>query len=382
MDATQPVVVVAVDSYKGSLAADDACAAIARGIRGALPAADVRERPMADGGEGTLDAVLAASPGTRVPIATQGADARPLTAEIGRRPDGSVIVEIAKVVGITDAAAMTTPVSERDTRGVGLVMRRLLDEGCRDFSLALGGSSTNDGGAGLLCALGLRLTDAQGAALAPTPTGLARLAHVDASTLDPRLRDTRITIMSDVDNPLCGVRGATAVFGPQKGVAPDAVARIDAALLHYAALVEAALGTHAAASNGAGAAGGLGFALQLLGAQSRSGADVVADLNGLDAALDGADWAITGEGRSDAQTLMRKAPFIVAERARARRVPVSLLSGAVDPAALAALDVHFAGCFALPPGPQTLDASIAHAAAWLADRAAAMTRLRFSERRP
>ncbi|MEO8849906.1 MAG: glycerate kinase [Casimicrobiaceae bacterium] len=382
MPQSSPIIVVAVDSFKGSLGAADACAAIARGIERALPSADVRTRPMADGGEGTLDAVVAASAGaSRRRLATLGADGRALAADVGMLADGSAVVEIAQVVGITDAAATETPVGGRDTRGVGMLVRQLLDDGCREFAFALGGSSTNDGGAGLLAALGVRLLDASDAVIAPTPDALARLVRVDLQHLDPRLAAARLTIMSDVDNPLCGARGATAVFGPQKGVAADSVKAIDATLARYASLLEAAHGQRAAQHAGAGAAGGLGFALQLLGARFRSGADVVADLNGLDAALQDAAWAITGEGRSDAQTMMRKAPYVVAERARVQHVPVSLLSGALDPDALAMLDVHFDGCFALPPGPQSLADCIANAQDWLVDRACAMTRVRFSAQR-
>ena len=181
--------------------------------------------------------------------------------------------------------------------------------------------------------------------------------------------------MSDVNNPLCGERGATAIFGPQKGVPPDEIAMFDAALARYAALSEQATGRRAAANPGAGAAGGLGFALQLLGGEFRSGAEVVAALIGLDRALADADWAITGEGRTDAQTLLRKGPFVVAERARAAHVPVTLLSGAIDAAALPELSRVFAGCFALPAGPATLAECIAGADALLADRAEQIARV-------
>jgi glycerate kinase len=267
-------------------------------------------------------------------------------------------------------------VTSRSTRGLGEQIGALLDRGVRRFMIGLGGSSTNDGGAGLLAALGVRFVDTDGRDVAPTPGGLARLAHADASALDARLGQCEITIMSDVNNPLAGARGATAIFGPQKGVAPERVGPIDATLARYAAIVEAALGRRASERPGAGAAGGLGFALMLAGGTMRSGAEVVADLIGLDAALDGADWAITGEGKSDAQTLLAKAPSVVADRARALRVPVSLLSGAVDAASLPALHARFAGgCFALPAGPATLDACMRDAAALLADRAEAMTRL-------
>lgn len=379
MSSPAPVIVVAVDSFKGSLRASDACDAIARGIRRALPASVVRERPMADGGEGTLDALMAASPGSsRLRLPTLGAGGHAIDAGVGRLADGTVVVEIAQIVGITDRVAMSVGVGARDTRGVGIVLRQLLDDGCREFSIGLGGSSTNDGGAGLLAVLGVRFLDAADGLLAPTPDGLAGLARVDVAKLDPRLAAARMTIMSDVNNPLTGEQGATAVFGPQKGVADADVALVDRTLARYAALVEMALARHASQSPGAGAAGGLGFALQLLGARFKSGADVVADLNGLDAALSGSVWVITGEGRSDAQTLMRKAPFVVAQRARARKIAVSLLSGALDTSALPLLEAHFDGCFALPPGPQSLAVTMDRAADWLGDRAHAMARLRFA----
>ena len=181
--------------------------------------------------------------------------------------------------------------------------------------------------------------------------------------------------MSDVNNPLTGDQGATAIFGSQKGVAPAQVRAFDDAIKGFAERAEVALGRRALASPGAGAAGGLGFALQLLGGAFHSGAQVVADLIGLDAALADADWAITGEGRSDVQTLLRKAPFVVGERAAAHGVPVTLISGAVAADALPALGQHFAGCFGLPHGPATLDECIRNADAMLADRAEQVARV-------
>jgi glycerate kinase len=370
------IIVIAPDSFKGSLGADAVARAIGAGVRRALPEAELRLCPMADGGEGTLDAILRASKLQRRVIAVHGASGARVEAAVAVLGD-KAIIEIAQVVGLTDGAATAVDVMARDTRGVGELIVALLDTGCRNLMIGLGGSSTNDGGAGLLVALGVRLRDAAGASVAPTPKGLARLATVDVAGLDPRLAQCSITIMSDVDNPLTGERGATAVFGPQKGVAAAAVAEVDAVLGRFATRIEDALGRSVQALAGSGAAGGLGFALQLLGARFRSGADVVADAIGLDRALTGAAWAITGEGRSDAQTAMRKAPWVVAERASAQGVAVSLLSGALDASALPLLHRHFAGCFALPPGPQSLSASIAHAHEWLADRAEAMARLRF-----
>ena len=228
-------------------------------------------------------------------------------------------------------------------------------------------------------ALGMRFLGSRGETLAPTPAGLASLASVDASALDPRLRDIELTIMSDVSNPLCGSQGATAIFGPQKGVRDDQREAIDRTLARLATLAEAAVGASpgdsVALRPGAGAAGGLGFALQLIGGRFASGATVVAGLIGLDDALRDADWAITGEGRSDAQTLLGKGPYVVAQSAAGAGVRTSLLSGAIDTGALGALGPHFAGCFALPDGPATLADCIAGAHPMLANRAEQMARL-------
>jgi glycerate kinase len=261
------------------------------------------------------------------------------------------------------------------------LIRLLLDTGVRNFLVGLGGSSTNDGGAGLLAALGLKLLDASGQAVEPTPAGLATLSRVDASGLDSRLVGARITILSDVDNPLCGPRGATAIFGPQKGVARESVAAIDARLARFAGLAEAAVGRGAQERPGAGAAGGLGFALLLLGGELRSGAEVVAGLQGLDAALDNANWLITGEGRSDRQTLLGKTPLIAARHAAARGVPATLISGGIDRSALPELSRHFAGCHSIAFGPTTLEACVAHAPELIADLAEQLARLFEAARR-
>ncbi|MEP7084580.1 MAG: glycerate kinase, partial [Betaproteobacteria bacterium] len=245
----------------------------------------------------------------------------------------------------------------------------------------LGGSLTNDGGAGLLAGLGARFYDDGERSVAAGPEALAQLRRIDASALDPRLAESRITIMSDVNNPLTGQRGATAIFGPQKGVTPDLLARYDSAIAGYARLAEEALGRRASENPGAGAAGGLGFALQLIGGQFRSGAEVIADLLRLDDALADADWLITGEGRTDLQTLLGKTPHVVAQRAAKQRVPATLLSGGIDRAALPALAGTFAGCFSLVFGPMTLAAAIADSAALLADSAEQMSLLLKSGRR-
>jgi glycerate kinase len=371
-----PVVVIAPDSFKGSLSAEGVANAIAEGIRRARPDADIRIRPMADGGEGTLDAMLSAG-GERRMLNVRGAAAARRDAATGLLDDGGAIIETAEVVGITDPDGMAVPVTERSTLGMGEAIRALLDSGARTFYVALGGSSTNDGGAGLLVGLGLKLFDAAGKELAPVPSALAQIARIDASGLDARVKDAKFVGMSDVDNPLTGDHGATAIFGPQKGVTPEQVATIDAALTHFADLLEPAMGVAKRNEPAAGAAGGLGFALHMLGARFETGAEVVAREIGLDAALEGANWLITGEGRSDVQTLHGKAPFIACKHARDSGVPASLLSGAVDSAALPRLSEFFSGCFSPAPGPITLETAIRDAARLLANEAEQLTRLRF-----
>jgi glycerate kinase len=335
---------------------------------------------MADGGEGTLDAVLAAvgARGLRHSMQVRGAAGEPVRADYGvldAGADATAVIEAAQVVSITDPQGMAIAIEQRSTYGIGELIAALLDEGLRRFMIGLGGSSTNDAGCGMLAALGMRLTDAGGAIIPPTPEGLATLARVDVAALHPRLAECTLHIMSDVNNPLCGPSGATAIFGPQKGVAAAAIATLDGRLAHFAKLAEASAGRNAASMPGAGAAGGLGFALQLLGGQFASGADVVAALIGLPEALADADWAITGEGRSDAQTLLAKAPFIVARLAAESGIPVTLISGAIDPASLPRLRQYYAGCFGLPHGPSTLDACIANADSLLADRAEEIARV-------
>ncbi|TDN70191.1 glycerate kinase [Paraburkholderia sp. BL10I2N1] len=374
-----PVVVIAPDSFKGSLGAEQVAEAIATGVQRARPEAVVRICPMADGGEGTLDAMLARG-GERRKLTVCGAAGPVREAAAGLLADGSAIIETAEVVGITDPVGMGVPVEARSTRGMGEAIRALLDAGVRRFFVALGGSSTNDGGAGLLAGLGMKLFDAQGQELEPKPEELSKVASVDVSQLDARLAEATFIGMSDVDNPLNGEHGATAVFGPQKGVQPDQIATIDAALAHFADLLEPALNRAARNEPGAGAAGGLGFALHMLGAQFQPGAEVVAQQIGLDAALEGANWLITGEGRSDVQTLHGKAPFIACRHAQEAGVPATLLSGAVDSAALSRLTEHFTGCFSPAPGPITLDVAIRDAARLLANEAEQLTRLKFGTR--
>lgn len=369
-----PIIVIAPDSFKGSLSAEAVAKAIARGIVAAIPEAKIRLCPIADGGEGTLDALLHAG-GEKKSITVRGASGAKRQAAIGIFADGSAVIESAEIVSITDQTGMSVAVTQRSTLGVGDAIRTLLDDGCRHILVGLGGSSTNDGGVGMLAALGARFLDTANNDINPVPDALDQLASIDVSGLDPRLADCHIVVMSDVNNPLCGTKGATAVFGPQKGVTPEQTSQLDQGLARYAQLLEQALGKQAAELPGAGAAGGLGYALLMLGAHFQSGAETVMERIGLDAALQGASWLITGEGRSDAQTLHGKAPFVASQYAGRHNIATSLLSGGIDIASLQQLATHFAGCFSITFGPVSLEDAIAHADLLLAHSAEQMARL-------
>jgi glycerate kinase len=376
-NATAPTIVLAPDSFKGSLTAQQACDALSEGLLRVYPHATLRACPMADGGEGTLDALLSGS-GTRQRLTVRGASGAPRDIAAGLFDDHTAVIETAEIVGITDAVGMAIPVEGRSTAGLGEALRALLDQGARRFLIGLGGSSTNDAGVGLLAALGVRFYAADGRLLDAVPAGLEDLARVDLAELDPRLAQIQLIAMSDVDNPLCGPHGATAVFGPQKGVKPAQHEALDQLLERCANLLEAAFDRDVQHAPGAGAAGGLGFALQLLGAEFRRGADVVAEHLGLSDALRDADWMITGEGRSDLQSLRGKAPMIACRYAHEAGVPITLLSGAIGPEALPALSLYFSGCFSLAAGPMTLGDAVANAHALLANAAQQLGLLRLA----
>jgi glycerate 2-kinase len=382
-------IVLAPDSFKGSLSSEQVCAAIETGIRRVLRDAEIVHRPMADGGEGTLDAVLSSSANAGTARRKQtlvknaaGHSAEAAYALIRHGIYEAAVIEVAQVVGITDSSNMAVPVGARSSYGVGEMMRVLIDEGIRHFYIGLGGTCTNDGGAGLLAALGVKFVGSTRKPVEPTPDGLANLISVDVTALDPRLADCAISLLSDVNNPLCGDMGATAIFGPQKGVAKHDIARVDDVIANYAARLEAALQKSAKDKPGAGAAGGLGYALQLLGAKFASGAETVAELIALKDACVGADWLITGEGRSDVQTLLGKTPFAAAQIARkhgAKNLQATLLSGGIDPAALTKLNEVFnGGCFSLVPGPITLDQAVIRGAEFLSNTAEQLVRLKTS----
>jgi glycerate kinase len=336
-------VVVAPDKFEGSLSAGQAAAAIEAGLRRARPDAEVVRLPLGDGGAGTLEALVAAG-FRRVPVAASGPTGEPVAAAIavdGTRPTGGpprqspgpprAFVEMAEASGLKRLPGGRRAPLAATTYGTGELLAAALDHGAREIVLGIGGSATTDGGAGMAAALGARLLDQAGADLPPGGAALLRLARIDVSGLDPRLAAVRVTVASDVDNPLTGPEGAAHVYGPQKGAGPDDVLLLDSALRRYARVLADDLGQDVAGIPGAGAAGGLGAgAIAFLGAELRTGIELVLELVGFDKAVAGADLVVTGEGKLDAQSLRGKAPVGVARAAAAHGVPVVAVAGAVE----------------------------------------------------
>jgi glycerate kinase len=320
-----PRVVLAPDAFRGSLTAARVADRLADGL--GFSREDVRlvRCPVADGGEGTLDAALGAG-FRRVPVRATGPLGRPVESGIAIR-DGVAVVEMADACGIGRIGAARVDPLGASSRGVGDLVRAALDRGCHKIVLAVGGSASTDGGAGMLQALGARLLDADGIAVSPGGIGLTQLSQVDLTGLDARLAQTKIVLASDVDNPLLGPDGAAAVYAPQKGASESEVRLLERALARWAELVD----LDAAELPAAGAAGGVGFAaMAVLGARMRPGIEVVLDLVGLRDVVEGADLVVTGEGRLDQQTLRGKAVAGVASVARAFGVPAVAVCGILD----------------------------------------------------
>lgn len=325
MPIPSPRILVAPDKFKGSLPAVDVCVALETGLLRGGAQLRVTTLPLADGGDGTLDAVLRSGYHAHTVRAVDALGA-PRTCRIGVQ--GSLaVVELAEVCGLETLKDRPLEPLRASSRGLGLAMLAALDLGCTDVVVAVGGSASTDGGAGMLAALGASLLDAAGRPVRPIPLELGDVVRLDLSTLDPRLDHTRIRFAVDVDAPLTGPRGAAAVFGPQKGASPADVAELDAALSKWSAL-RPELDPD---TPGAGAAGGAGYGALMLGAELVSGADRFLAMAGLDLALEGVDLVIVGEGRLDRQTLMGKGPGVVAQRAKEAGVPVAAVVGERSP---------------------------------------------------
>lgn len=370
-------IVIAPDSFKDSLSAQAVADAIASGLAEVWPHAELIKCPMADGGEGTIEALLAACNGELMSASVSGPLGALVNAQWGWLAESrTAIIEMAMASGLQLLTLAQRDACVTSTEGTGQLISAALDAGARRVILAIGGSATNDGGSGMLSALGARFLDADDQTLAPGGLALAELARIDLSGFDPRLSDVCVEIAADVDNPLCGPNGASSIFGPQKGASPEQVMALDAALGCFADHTAQVLGQDLRDSPGSGAAGGMGFAAKAyLKASFRAGVEVVADLTGLEHALIGADLVITGEGRFDAQTLRGKTPLGVARVARRRQVPVIVLAGTLGEGYEQLYAQGIGAAFALVSGPMSLEQACRDTRRLLHERARDVARL-------
>jgi glycerate 2-kinase len=377
-------ILIAPNSFKGTLTSTAAAKAMAAGVATSFPDAEIICCPMADGGEGTVEVITNACSGVLEQFQVLDAEGELIEVTFGLIPKTGqaplAVIEVAEVVGLTRLSQPPLPVEWRTTFGIGQLLTHVTAMGVSEIMIGLGGSSTNDGGAGVLFALGARFLDSRGVSLLPLvgqsqpaqsipevlQSRVERLKQrictteksvevrrgtlpdvrkLDFSAIEALLNSSgpRLTILADVQNPLCGVAGSTAVFGSQKGVATDRIEAIDGLLNRLGELGDTWKGEPISRRPGSGAAGGLGYALQLIGGQIKSGAEVVCELSGFDAALPFADWVMTGEGRSDRQTMDGKAPAIIAAKAREANIPVTLVSGQIEPNAIVDLQRIFSG---------------------------------------
>ncbi|PXX65465.1 glycerate kinase [Nocardia tenerifensis] len=353
-------VVLAPDKFKGSLTAPRVAAALAEGIARVAPDVEIRRVPVADGGDGTVDAFVAAR-WRRVEVAAPGPTGAPGTTSYAVHASTAVI-ELATVVGLEKLPGGRPDPLGASTFGLGVVIGHALDHGATDIVIGLGGSASTDGGAGMARALGARILDASGRELPDGGAALARAARLDRSAMHPGIDSAAFTLACDVDNPLLGPSGAVAVYAPQKGAGAADLATLETALANWARLA----GPEFARQPGAGAAGGTGFgALALLGARVRSGIEAILELLDFPALLDGADLVITGEGSLDAQSLHGKAPIGVCDAARAAGLPVIAVAGRNRLAAEQVRAAGFTACYALAELEPDPARSIAEASALL-----------------
>ena len=367
-------IVIAPQGFKGSLTALEVARAIGDGVRQVEPDAEIDLVPVADGGDGTLQALVDVSDGKVVTTTVTGPLGAPVYAQWGSMGKGgnggngkTAVIEMARASGLALLDPSELDPLNASTRGTGELFKTALDAGHRKFIIGIGGSATNDGGAGMMQALGARLLDADGMELPPGGAALANLDRIDVSGLDRRAVEASIDVACDVNNPLCGPDGASAVFGPQKGATPELVEQLDAALARFAEIIERDLGKAVRDDPGAGAAGGLGAGLMaFLNARLKAGVDIVLDAVDLDAHLEGSDLVITGEGQIDHSTIFNKAPVGVAERAKKRGIPVIAIAGGLGEGYRETHEKGIDAAFTLVSGPMPLDDAIANTADLLA----------------
>ncbi len=357
-------IVIAPQGFKAALTGLEAARAIARGVAVVAPDAETVLAPVADGGDGTLDALVGGTGGEVFTSTVTGPLGRPLEAQWGVMGDGNTaVVEMALASGIALVPQRHRNPRVSTTAGTGEILREALDRGFTRIIVGLGGSATNDGGAGMASALGVRFLDSSGATLPSGGSALARLARIETDGLHPALGRTTLVAATDVTNPLCGPEGASAIFGPQKGATPEMVQELDAALANYARVLARDIGRDVSEHPGAGAAGGLGAGLlAFTGATLQSGIDMVCEVLNFDALLDGADLVITGEGRADHSTIFNKAPVGVARHAQSHGIPTVLLAGGLGPGYEELYQHGLAAVVCIADRPMSFDVSLSRTA--------------------
>ncbi|WGI24765.1 glycerate kinase [Halomonas alkaliantarctica] len=370
-------VLLCPDSFKDALSAQDAAASMARGVLRASPEAHVQVCPLADGGEGSLDALIAATGAERRQLNVQDALGRPRQAAWGWLSDQrTAFIELAEASGLQHLEADERNALHTSTFGVGELLLAALEQGAEKALLLLGGSATNDGGAGMLQALGARFLDQNNESLPPGGAALSQLASLELDGLDPRLAKLTLEAAVDVDNPLLGERGASAIFGPQKGASPEEVEQLDRALGHFADISAQALGDDYRTLPGAGAAGGMGFAAKaFLKATLKPGIEMIMQQADMATLLARADLVITGEGRLDGQSLAGKTPIGVSRAAKRLHKPVIVLAGSLGDGWQACFDEGVTAAFALADGPMTLTDALPRTAELLEARCENLLRL-------
>lgn len=375
-------IIIAPDSFKGSLSAVEAASAIDKGIKNAFPEAVTVQLPIGDGGEGTMETLVAATNGEIRKVEVTGPLNRPVEAAYGILGDGKTcVVEMASASGLHLVQEEGMSPLKATTYGTGELIRHALDDGFTSFIVGLGGSATNDGGAGMLQALGLRILDAEGDEIGFGGGALADVSRIDAGSFDERIRSSSFIIASDVQNPLIGPDGASHVFGPQKGADSEQVEVLDRNLAYWADRVEDATGVRLHDLAGAGAAGGIGGAFQaFFPVVMKRGVDVVLDYIQLDRELADADLVITGEGQVDSQTAFGKTPLGVAQRASSKKVPTIILAGSVGEGAGVLHDFGVVSIHSITTGPMSLAEAIERATELLAATAEQIVRSFFHSR--
>ncbi len=371
---------IAIDSFKGSCTSEEACRFAAEGIRRVYPEAQPVCLPVADGGEGTVEALIAARGGRRLAVKATDPLGRPVEAICGVLPDRTGVMEMAAASGLPLLRPEERNPLAASTFGAGQVLRALLDAGCRNILIGVGGSATNDAGMGFAQALGARFLDADGKELEAGGAALARLDRLDFSPLDPRLKESRLRILCDVDNPLCGPHGATMTFSAQKGASPCQQEQLEAALSHFADVVARDCATDIRSWPGGGAAGGLGAMLRLLGGEMQPGIDAVLDALHFDELAKGCTFVLTGEGRLDGQSAHGKVPAGVALRAKrmAPPLPVFALAGGIGEGAQAIYACGVDAYLSICNRPMTLAESMANPGPLLAGAAEQIARILYA----